>query len=404
MKLEDFEGARDLLKGIVRETRLIRSECFSEYCENEVYMKPENMQVTGSYKIRGAYCKVRALLREKTPRGIITSSAGNHAQGVAYAAQKAGVNATIVMPVTTPLVKVNNTKQYGAEVVLEGDFFDEAYQAALRLAAQKGYEMIHPFNDLDIALGQGTMVFEILRDLPDAEVLIVPIGGGGLAAGVSTLAKILNPEIHIIGVEPSGAASMTLSLKNGRISTVKNVQTIADGVAVATPGDIVFPFIRENVDEVLLVEDEELPTVFLDLVEKHKLIAENAGLLSLAVLRKLNFKGRKVVSVISGGNMDVMTMAGMVQYGLVDRRRVFTFSALLPDRPGALAKLTSLVAKHKGNLIRLEHNRFVNVNRNAAVELEITLEAFGREHRDEIMEALKEAGYDAHLSMTKTIT
>lgn len=404
MKLEDFEGARDLLKGIVRETRLIRSECFSDYCENDVYMKPENMQVTGSYKIRGAYCKVMALLREKRPRGIITSSAGNHAQGVAYAAQKAGVNATIVMPVTTPLVKVNNTKQYGAEVVLEGDYFDEAFQAALRLAAQKGYEMIHPFNDLDIALGQGTMVFEILADLPEAEVLVVPVGGGGLAAGVSTLAKIINPDIQIIGVEPSGAASLSLSLKNGRISTVKNVQTIADGVAVATPGDIVFPYIKENVDSVILVDDEELPTVFLDLVEKHKLIAENAGLLSLAALRKLNFKGKKVVSIISGGNMDVMTMAGMVQYGLVDRRRVFTFSALLPDRPGALTKLTGLVAKHKGNLIRLEHNRFVNVNRNAAVELEITLEAFGREHRDEIMEALKEAGYEAHLSMTKTIT
>ncbi len=393
MTLDDFKAARKVLDGVLHPTGLIDSPFFSRATGNHVYIKPENMQVTGAYKIRGAYFKCSTLTEEEKARGLVTASAGNHAQGVAYAAQAAGIHATIVMPTTTPLVKVNNTKDYGAEVVLQGETFDDAAALAAKLSEEKGYTYVHPFDDLTVSTGQGTIAYEIFKDLPDVDVILIPIGGGGLAAGVSTLAKLLNPSVKVIGVEPSGAASMKASLEAGHVVTLDRVTTIADGVAVKTPGEKVFPYVQANVDEIITIDDDELVDAFLDVMEKHKMIVENAGLLTIAALRHLEAKGENVVSVLSGGNMDVITISSLVQHGLVNRGRIFTFSVQLPDRPGELLRVAELVAKHNGNIIKLEHNQFVNINRQTGVELKVTLEAFGHAHKKEILDALNAAGY-----------
>ena len=353
------------------------------------------MQVTGAYKIRGAYYKISTLSDEEKARGLVTASAGNHAQGVAYAAQAAGVSATIVMPTTTPLVKVNNTKDYGAKVVLHGETFDDAAELAAKLSEEEGLTYVHPFNDPAIATGQGTISYEIFQDLPDVDVILVPIGGGGLATGVSTLAKLLNPNVTVIGVEPSGAASMKASLDAGHVVTLDRVETIADGVAVKTPGDQIFPYIQKNIDDIITIPDDELVDAFLDMMEKHKMIVENAGLLPIAALSHLKCRGKNVVPVLSGGNMDVITVASLVQHGLINRGRVFTFSVQLPDRPGELLRVAQLVAEANGNIIKLEHNQFVNINRQSGVELRVTLEAFGHTHKRAILDALCGAGYAA---------
>ena len=393
--LEQFKNARSVLKGVIRETSLIDSPALSKGCGNRVYLKPENMQVTGAYKIRGAYYKISTLSDEEKARGLVTASAGNHAQGVAYAAQAAGVSATIVMPTTTPLVKVNNTKDYGAKVVLHGETFDDAAELAAKLSEEEGLTYVHPFNDPAIATGQGTISYEIFQDLPDVDVILVPIGGGGLATGVSTLAKLLNPNVTVIGVEPSGAASMKASLDAGHVVTLDRVETIADGVAVKTPGDQIFPYIQKNIDDIITIPDDELVDAFLDMMEKHKMIVENAGLLPIAALSHLKCRGKNVVPVLSGGNMDVITVASLVQHGLINRGRVFTFSVQLPDRPGELLRVAQLVAEANGNIIKLEHNQFVNINRQSGVELRVTLEAFGHTHKRAILDALCGAGYAA---------
>ena len=393
--LEQFKNARSVLKGVIRETSLIDSPALSKGCGNRVYLKPENMQVTGAYKIRGAYYKISTLTQEQRERGLVTASAGNHAQGVAYAAQAAGVSATIVMPTTTPLVKVNNTKDYGAKVVLHGETFDDAAELAAKLSEEEGLTYVHPFNDPAIATGQGTISYEIFQDLPDVDVILVPIGGGGLATGVSTLAKLLNPNVTVIGVEPSGAASMKASLEAGHVVTLDRVETIADGVAVKTPGDQIFPYIQKNIDDIITIPDDELVDAFLDMMEKHKMIVENAGLLPIAALSHLKCRGKNVVPVLSGGNMDVITVASLVQHGLINRGRVFTFSVQLPDRPGELLRVAQIVAEANGNIIKLEHNQFVNINRQSGVELRVTLEAFGHTHKRAILDALCGAGYAA---------
>ncbi|NCB63942.1 MAG: threonine ammonia-lyase [Clostridia bacterium] len=395
MTLEDFKAARSILSGVILDTRLVYSGAFSKATGNHVYIKPENMQVTGAYKIRGAYYKISTLTQEEKDRGLITASAGNHAQGVAYAAQAAGVRATVVMPTTTPLVKVNNTKDYGAKVLLHGETFDDAAEMAAQLSKAEGFTYVHPFNDPAIATGQGTIAYEILSDLPDADVILVPIGGGGLASGVATLAKLLKPTIQVIGVEPTGAASMKASLAAGKVVSLDRVVTIADGVAVKTPGDQIFPYIQENLDDIITIDDDELVDAFLDMMEKHKMLVENAGLLPIAALNHLNMKGKNVVSVLSGGNMDVITIASLVQHGLVGRGRVFTFSVQLPDRPGELLRIAEIVASQNGNIIKLEHNQFVNINRQSGVELRVTLEAFGHVHKREILSALAAEGYQA---------
>lgn len=393
MTLDDFKAARAVLTGVIRPTPLVYSAALTRATGNEVYLKPENMQATGAYKIRGAYFKISTLSDEEKERGLITASAGNHAQGVAYAAQAAGVPATVVMPTTTPLVKVNNTKDYGANVVLHGAAFDDAAALAMELSESKGLTYIPPFNDLTVATGQGTIAYEIFSDLPDVDVILVPVGGGGLAAGIATLAKLLNPGVKVIGVEPVGAACMKASLEAGRVVSLDKVETIADGVAVKTPGDLVFPYIQQNLDEIITIDDRELVDAFLDVMEKHKMIVENAGLLPVAALRHLDCKGKNVVSVLSGGNMDVITISSLVQHGLVSRGRVFTFSVQLPDRPGELLRVAKVVAEHSGNIIKLQHNQFVNLNRQSGVELRVTLEAFGHAHKREILDALAEAGY-----------
>ena len=393
MTLDDFKAARRVLDGVLHRTDLIYSPFFSKATGNQVYIKPENMQVTGAYKIRGAYYKCSTLTEEEKARGLVTASAGNHAQGVAYAARAAGAHAVIVMPTTTPLVKVNNTKDYGAEVILQGETFDDAAALAARLSQEKGYTYVHPFDDLTVSTGQGTIAYEIFKDLPDVDAVLVPIGGGGLAAGVSTLVKLLNPSVRVIGVEPSGAASMKASLEAGHVVTVDPISTIADGVAVKTPGEKVFPYIQKNVDEIITIDDDELVDAFLDVMEKHKMIVENAGLLTIAALNHLEPKGENVVPVLSGGNMDVITISSLVQHGLINRGRIFTFSVQLPDRPGELLRIAELIAGHSGNIIKLEHNQFVNINRQAGVELKVTLEAFGHAHKKEIMDALLNAGY-----------
>uniref|UniRef100_UPI004055DCA7 threonine ammonia-lyase n=1 Tax=Acetatifactor sp. TaxID=1872090 RepID=UPI004055DCA7 len=400
LTLEKFEEASEVVKQVTSETKLVFSDYFSNQTGNKVYLKPENMQFTGAYKVRGAYYKMSTLTDEERAKGIITASAGNHAQGVAYAAKCYGVKATIVMPTTTPLMKVNRTKSYGAEVVLSGDVYDEACAKAYELADEFGYTFIHPFDDLTVATGQGTIAMEIVKELPLVDYILVPIGGGGLATGVSALAKLLNPKIKVIGVEPAGASCMKASLKEGKVTTLPTVNTIADGTAVKTPGSILFPYIQQNLDEIITIEDEELVVAFLDMVENHKMVVENSGLLSVAALKHLNVKGKKVVSILSGGNMDVITMSSVVQQGLIFRDRIFTVSVLLPDKPGELSRVSSVIAGVSGNVIKLEHNQFVSINRNAAVELRITMEAFGTEHKHQIMDALEKEGYKPKLVRT----
>ena len=397
LTLESFEQASEIVKQVTQETKLIKSSYFSELTGNKVYLKPENMQRTGAYKVRGAYYKISTLSDEERNKGLITASAGNHAQGVAYAAHKYGVKAVIVMPTTTPLIKVERTKSYGAEVILQGDVYDEACAHALELAEKEGYTFIHPFDDPAVATGQGTIAMEIVQELPLVDYILVPIGGGGLATGVSTLAKLLNPKIKVIGVEPAGAACMKASLEAGKVVSCDHVSTIADGTAVQTPGKIIFPYIQENLDDIITVEDEELIPCFLDLLENHKMLAENSGLLTIAALKHLDVKNKKVVSIISGGNMDVITIASLVQHGLIMRDRIFT------DKPGELNKVSDVIADAQGNIIKLEHNQFVSINRNSAVELTITMEAFGTQHKNKIIKSLKKAGYDPKMRNSTSV-
>lgn len=401
LTLECFEEASELVKEVTTETKLVYSEYFSSQTGNKIYFKPENMQYTGAYKVRGAYYKISTLSEEEKAKGLITASAGNHAQGVAYAAKLAGVKATVVMPTTTPLMKVNRTKGYGAQVVLEGDVFDEACEYAYQLADQHGYTFVHPFNDLAVATGQGTIAMEIIKELPTVDYILAPVGGGGLCTGVATLAKLLNPNIKVIGVEPAGANCMQESLRQGQVATLPQVSTIADGTAVKRPGEKLFPYIRQNVDDVLAIDDSELIVAFLDMVENHKMIVENSGLLTVAALKHLKVQKKKIVSILSGGNMDVITLSSIVQHGLIQRDRVFTVSVLLPDKPGELARVSALLAKEQGNIIKLEHNQFISINRNAAVELRITLEAFGTEHKNQIVSALTDQGYRPKLVKVK---
>ena len=400
LTLEKFEEAAAEVKKVTMETKLIYSDYFSRISNNRVYLKPENMQRTGAYKVRGAYYKISTLSKEERSKGLITASAGNHAQGVAFAAQTYGVKAVIVMPTTTPLIKVNRTKSYGAEVILKGDVYDESCEYALQLAKEKGYTFVHPFDDPAVATGQGTIAMEIFQELPLVDIILVPIGGGGLATGVSTLAKLLNPKIKVIGVEPAGANCMQVSLQKGEVTTLPSVNTIADGTAVKRPGEKIFPYLRDNLDDIITVEDAELVVAYLDMVENHKMVVENSGLLTVAALKHLNVEDKRVVSILSGGNMDVITMSSVIRQGLILRDRIFTVSVLLPDKPGELMKVSSVIAAENGNVIKLEHNQFVSINRNAAVELTITLEAYGTEHKEQIMSALERNGYQPKLAST----
>lgn len=403
MTLDKFEQAYEIVQKVILPTKLVYSDYFSALTGNKVYFKPENMQKTGAYKIRGAYYKISTLTDEERSKGLITASAGNHAQGVAYAAKAYNCKAIIVMPTTTPLMKVNRTKAYGAEVILYGDVYDEACNYALKLAEEKGYTFIHPFDDLDVATGQGSIAMEIIKELPTVDIILVPIGGGGLATGVSTLVKLLNPNIKVIGIEPEGANCMEASLKAGEVVTLPTVDTIADGTAVKTPGSKIFPYIKENIDGIITIPDHELIGAFLDMLENHKMLAENSGLLTVAALKHLDCKDKKIVSIISGGNMDVITFASLVQHGLIERERICTISVLLPDKPGELTNVSKVIAEAQGNIIKLDHNQFVSINRNSAVELDITMETFGHDHKESIIKALKDNGYNPKLLQPKVV-
>mgnify|MGYP000273792323 CR=1 FL=1 len=393
LTLEKFEEAAEIVKKVTVPTNLVYSDFFSKQCGNKVYLKPENMQVTGAYKVRGAFYKISQLTEAEREKGLITASAGNHAQGVANAAKIYGVPAKIVMPTSTPFIKVNRTRSYGADVILHGNVYDEACNEALRLAKEEGYTFVHPFDDLEVATGQGSVAMEIIKELPTVDYILVPIGGGGLATGVSTLAKLINPNIKVIGVEPAGASCMKASLEAGKVVTLDSAVTIADGTAVKTPGTLIFPYIQKNIDEIITVEDSELIDAFLDMVENHKMVCEGSGLLTVAALKHLECKDKKVVSILSGGNMDIITMSSTLQHGLIQRGRIFTVSVLLPDKPGELVRVASVISAANGNVVKLEHNQFVSINRNAEVELRITLETFGMEHKEKIVEELEKAGY-----------
>ena len=393
MTLEQFEKASEVVKQVTKPTKLVFSEYLSGQTGGKVYLKPENMQHTGSYKIRGAYYKISNMTDEERAKGLVAASTGNHAQGVAYAAQKFGCKATIVMPTVTPLIKVNRTKSYGAEVILYGDVYDDACKRAMELAEEKGCTFIHPFDDLEVAVGQGSISMEIIQELPTVDYIFVPVGGGGLISGVATLAKMLNPSIKVVGVEPIGAASMSAALEAGKPVKLDSADTIADGTAVKTVGTNTYACVSEYVDEILTVEDDELIGAFLDMVENHKMVVENSGLLTVAALKQMDLRDKKVVAILSGGNMDVITMSSIVQHGLIQRDRIFSVSVLLPDKPGELVRVADTIAKAQGNVIKLEHNQFVSTNRNAAVELRITLEAFGTKHKREILKALEDNGY-----------
>lgn len=396
--LRDFVEAENRLKNVIRKTELISSRIFSEESGNQVYIKPENLQVTGAFKIRGAYNKIAQLNDEEKERGLIASSAGNHAQGVAFAAQKLGVKATIVMPKPTPLIKVEATRKYGANVVLAGEVYDEAYAEARKLQEENGYTFIHPFNDENVIIGQGTIGLEIFRELPDTDIVLVPVGGGGLVAGVSAAIKLINPHVKVIGVEPEGAACMKAAIEKDEITVLDNVHTIADGAAVKEAGDFSFQVCKKYLDDIITVSDYELMEAFLMLVENHKIVAENAGILSLAGLKKLNEKDKKVVCVLSGGNIDVLTISSLITKGLVSRGRIFGFSIDLQDKPGELVRVSEILAQENANVIKLDHNQFKNLDRFTHVQLEVTVETNGEKHIQEIIEAFNKEGYQVHRS------
>ena len=393
-KIQDFITAKEKLSKVLLKTSLIQSPIFSKEARNEVYIKPENLQKTGSFKIRGAYNKITNLSDEEKKKGVIASSAGNHAQGVAYGAKESGIKAVIVMPKSTPLIKVESTKQYGAEVVLHGDVYDDAFKKAKELEEKEGYIFVHPFDDEDVIYGQGTIALEILEELPETDIILVPIGGGCLISGIACAAKILKPEIKIIGVEPDGAASAYEAIKEDKVIELKEANTIADGTAVKKIGNITFEYIKKYVDEIITVSDYELMEAFLLLVEKHKIIAENSGILSLAALKKLKEKNKKVVSVVSGGNIDVLMISSMINKGLIRRDRIFNFSVNIPDKPGELAKVVDLIAQQGANVVKLEHNQFKNLSRFKDIELQITVETNGSEHIQKLTQAFEEKGYE----------
>ena len=393
-KLEAFIKAKEKLSKVLLETHLIYSPIFSKESGNKVFIKPENLQKTGSFKIRGAYNKISNLTDAEKKRGVIASSAGNHAQGVAYGAKESGIKAVIVMPKSTPLIKVESTKQYGAEVILHGDVYDDAYKKAKELEEKEGYVFVHPFNDEDVLDGQGTIALEILEELPETDIILVPIGGGGLISGIACAAKILKPEIKIIGVEPEGAASAYEAIKENKVVELKEANTIADGTAVKKIGDLNFEYIKKYVDEIITVSDYELMEAFLLLVEKHKIISENSGILSVAATKKIKEKNKKVVSVISGGNIDVLMISSMINKGLIRRDRIFNFSLNIPDKPGELAKVVDLIAELGANVIKLEHNQFKNLSRFKDVELQVTVETNGSEHIKNLVQTFEEKGYE----------
>ena len=384
-----YQAARQL-EGVAKKTPLIHSDYFSSLSDNEVFLKPENLQHTGAFKLRGAYNKISQLNEAERKKGVITASAGNHAQGVAFAAQKLGVKAVICMPATTPILKVEGTRALGAEVVLHGDGFDDAYAYSLELQKKHGYVYIHPFNDLEVLLGQGTTALEII------DAILVPIGGGGFASGVALATKLVNPDIKVIGVEPANAACMKAALAADKVVTLDSADTVADGCAVKTAGTLTFEFCKKYLDDIITVSEMEIMGALLSLIEKHKLIAEGAGVLSLAALSKLPFKGKKVAAIISGGNIDISTISALIEKAIIARGRVFCFAVPLPDKPGQLLNISRILAEQNANVIELNHNQAQVTDSFKKVILEVTCETHNEEHIKKIVNSLHKNGYEVN--------
>lgn len=393
MYIEKVKIARENIKKIITKTPLLYSNVFSEDSNNDVYIKCENLQLTGAYKIRGALNKIMSLSEIDKERGVICSSAGNHAQGVAYASSLVGVTSSIVMPETTPYLKVEATKNYGGKVILHGKCYDDAFLKAKAIEEEEGKVFIHPFNDIDVIYGQGTIALEIFEEINDFDYILCPIGGGGLISGISLVAKELNPNIKIIGVQAEEAASMALSIRNNRITTLDSVNTIADGISVKTPGNKTFEIVKEYVDDIITVSENEIVDSFLLLIEKHKLLAEASGVVTLAALNKLKLKNKKICCIVSGGNIDMLTISSLINNGLVSKGRLFCFAVELKNIPGELLKISEILAKDNANVIKLEHNQFKATNRIRNVLLEVTVETNGIEHIETIIHSFKKENY-----------
>jgi len=384
-----IEEAAKRLSGVIKPTPLIKSDFYSGDYGCEVWLKPENLQVTGSFKIRGAYNKIASLEKDELKRGIVSASAGNHAQGVAFSAERRNTKATIVMPATTPLLKVEATKAYGAEVVLYGDVYDESFEKAKELAEQRGKTFIHPFDDYQVICGQGTLGKEILEELSDADEIICPIGGGGLVSGILLYAKAVNPKVRIIGVIPEGSPAIKNSLEQGKVRREQAIYTCAEGVAVKQPGDLCFAVIKQYLDELITVTERDIMENILLMMEKHKFVAEAAGVLALAGARKRARADRKLVCVISGGNIDTVTISSVINQGMISRGRIMCFSVELPDKPGQLVAVASLLAREGANVIELDHNQFKALDRYSnRVVLEVTVETNGPEHIERVLAKL----------------
>ncbi|MBP3427002.1 MAG: threonine ammonia-lyase [Clostridia bacterium] len=388
--------ARERLKGVAQRTGLVQFKALSDE-KMQVYLKTEDLQNTGSFKVRGAYIKIASLNAQERACGVIASSAGNHAQGVALAARAFGVPATIVMPATAPLSKVVATRELGAKVVLHGSVYDDAYAEAIRLQEETGATFIHPFDDPMVIAGQGTIGLEIMDDLPDVGTIVVPVGGGGLISGVAAAVKMLHPNVRVIGVQAAGAAGMKASLDAGEVVALPTAKTIADGIAVKRPGDLTFALCREYVDEVVTVDDDEIAQAILFLMERGKMVAEGAGAAPVAAIINHKFEAEgKVAAVISGGNIDVTMISRIIEKGLLRAGRVSKLRIIMQDRPGQLELVASIIGANGANVMAIHHDRTdVDLDIRDAI-LEITMETQDREHAQRILAALREAGFDVN--------
>ena len=391
ISIEEIKKAREVIRDTVVHTPVLELELPDQ--KTNLFLKCENLQLSGSFKVRGALYRMSQLSAQEKENGVIAWSAGNHAQGVALAAKKAGVKATICIPSLGSISKIEATKSYGARVVLSNGNFEDAKAEAMEIQKEEGLTIIHPFDDDAIIAGQGTIGLEILEQLPSVENVVVPVGGGGLISGIALAIKTLKPSCKIYGVEAESVPSMRESVSRGEATEVVSLRTIADGIAVKKPGDLTLEYVKKYVDEIVTVSDYELMEAFLLLVEKHKLVAENSGILPLAGLKKLDCKGKKAVAIVSGGNIDVLTISSMINKGLVLRGRIFTFSVNLPDKPGQLVAVSEMLADADANVIKLDHNQFKNLDRFHEVELQVTVETNGEEHIKHIIDTFKNNGY-----------
>lgn len=391
----DIQEARSHLKDVVYKTGLVHNTTFSEMTGNFIYLKTENLQKTGSFKLRGAFNKIANLPKEQKQYGVIAASAGNHAQGVAMAATAYGIKSTIVMPKHAPLSKIAATKSYGAEVVLYGEVYDEAYEKARQIQKQSGAVFVHPFDDREIIAGQGTIGIEILEDIPDADIIVVPIGGGGLISGIVIAAKHMKPDIKIIGVQTKNLPSMARSLSQNHITTVEGPATIADGIAVKTPGELTFKIVKKFVDDIVTVDEDEIANAILLLLERAKVVSEGAGAASVAaILNRLDIvRNKKIVALISGGNIDVNMLSRIIDKGLVKSGRKIFVNTLIPDRPGTLSQLLNLIAETGANVLSITHDRATADIPLGYAKVKLELETADVQHVVKIKELLVQNNY-----------